>query len=68
MSDARKYATIFRAAANGYMAPYRSPPDFDGGTWGPFDSKAHDAARSMRGAFIAIADVFDKIADSEDAR
>ncbi len=69
MTDAEKYVSVFRAAAKGVMEPY--PPELlaSSGTGvlnqvnAEYEStKSH--ARSMAGAFNAIADVFQTVVDA----
>ena len=71
MTDAEKYVKVFRAAAQGVMRPY-PPPQMAPGSSGVGILKTHDEAsynhnhaRSIAGAFNAIADVFQDIVDAE---
>ena len=64
LSQNKIIAAAFRAAARGHMQPYNfSPPAGHVGGWtsGPFDGRSYDAAKSMAGAFDAIAEVFENL-------
>ncbi len=58
MTEAEKYVAVFRAAAQGVMEPWVEHS-------GTFDPASQDHARSIAGAFNAIADVFQGIVDAE---
>ncbi len=66
MTDAEKYVAVFRAAAEGVMRPYMPPPGQQSGVMS-IDSASYNHARSMAGAFNAIADVFQQIVVAEAA-
>ncbi len=64
MTDTEKYVAVFRAAAEGVMQPYMPPPNQQYGTM-HIDAASYNHAQSMAGAFAAIANVFQRIADAE---
>lgn len=69
MTDAEKYVAVFKAAARGVMEPY-PPPQLAPASVGlvtgrTYDEEGYNHARSMAGAFNAIADVFQTVADAE---
>ena len=71
MTDAEKYVAVFRAAAKGVIAPYPALTPINqmlptgSGVLSPGPSEAEERARSMAGAFNAIADVFQQVVDAE---
>lgn len=64
MTNAKEYAAVFRAAAEGVMRPYMPPPGQQSGVM-HIDAASHNRAQSMAGAFNAIADVFQGMTDAE---
>ncbi len=68
MTDAEKYVKVFQAAAEGVLRPFQ--PSVMPGSAGHFflDSAGYDYARSMAGAFSAIAEVFQGIVNVEKDR
>lgn len=71
MIDAEKYVTVFRAAAKGVMAPYPAlclssqMLSTESGILTNGPSEAEERAKSMAGAFDAIANVFQQVVDAE---
>ena len=68
MTDAEKFVAVFRAAASGVMEPYPPLQLAPGAGTGPVPGHhgpGYDHARSMAGAFNAIANVFQQAVDAE---
>ena len=62
-----KFSEVLRAAARGYMAPYHGTqqymPQSYGGSMqiiGPFDSRDYATAKSVAGAFDALALLYEQ--------
>ena len=71
MTDAEKYVAVFRAAAEGVVKPYEplswvmTPGGGPGRHESSSDPEGYRFAKSMAGAFNAIADVFQGVVDAE---
>ena len=71
MTDAEKYVAVFRAAAEGVTKPYEPlvwvmPLDGRPGRHeSQSDPEGYVFAKTMAGAFNAIADVFQSIVDAD---
>ncbi len=76
MTDAKKYAKVFRAAGLGVMEPYKTDWSFstDGLTMSTtgltFDGRSftmadREQAKQIQSVMYAIADVFEKIAEEQ---
>ena len=70
MTDAKEYAAVFRAAAEGVMRPYVTQVKLPGGVTGVMMQSHHDSDgfnhdQSMARAFNAIANVFQQVVNAE---